>query len=103
MRVLIEAKPWADEVEIAFVERLGKYVSWADGIGDDGRLTWKRSDEGTDTAKPLLTLHRDVLTDLAKALGAYVPESDATVAALKDTQVVRDRLLTLVEKQSERS
>lgn len=51
---------------------------------------------------PSFILPEDALKALVAAASDVLPPSDATVDALKDARVVRDRLLTLVEQASRR-
>jgi hypothetical protein len=67
-------------------------------IGADGCLVRHEYDPHmADAASPLMTFRRDALQAILEASAEKLPPHDATVDALKDTRMVRDRLLSLVE------
>ncbi len=99
---------WGDEGIRAFIKR----VDWLDAVDvyvfargsenyalviEDGMETWKTFPEGTEPPR-LMRLKPHVWDAIQREAGRHTQASDATVEALRDTREVRDRLLTLVEK-----
>lgn len=98
--VFIDSQPWRDSVDIRIAVRAGRLTQYAKGIEEafgQPQIVWDTTEE-TGDIPVFLTLRRDVLEALAKALGEFVPATDATVEALKDARTTRDRLLTLIEE-----
>lgn len=99
-RVFIDSVPWRDSVDVRIAVKAGRVTQYAKGIEDamgQPRIVWATTEDGAEVPV-FLSLQRDVLEALAKALGEFVPAVDATVEALKDARGVRDRLLVLVEE-----
>jgi hypothetical protein len=94
--VWIDSKPWQPYVELRIAVRMGRVTQAATGVTEAGEIVWTAQDEMAEIP-PLLVLSRDVLEELAKELGNYVPATDVTTEALRDARTVRDRLLSLVE------
>lgn len=63
---------------------------------EDGRLVWREVAENEEWPV-FVRLPPEVLEALARAAANVVPATDATVEALADTRMVRDRLLAIVE------
>jgi hypothetical protein len=100
VRAIVRAEPWADQVAIYLAKDYGFGPARAlspQGHDRRGDVEWVEFPEGTEPPA-LLRLSRGAAEMLAKALNEYVPAIPATEDALKDTRIVRDRLLTLVEQ-----
>lgn len=54
--------------------------------------------EGAELPEPSLQLPEEALSALIAAVSEILPASDATTGHLKDAVMVRDRLLSLVER-----
>lgn len=57
---------------------------------------WVKTEYG-QVVPPTYRLRAEAFEALSVAMGSYTQSSDATVDALKDSRMVRDRLLKLVE------
>lgn len=81
------------ESELTFTLDLGEETDFS------GNSKWVQTKWGEGPAKPTLTLGEREFEALTRAMGQHTQSSDATVEALKDARVVRDRLLTMIENQ----
>lgn len=96
MRAWLTREPWNDTYELRLVVEAGRRYLKATGVSETGEIVWEDAAELTPV-KPFLKLRQDAVEAIVRALSDVTQSSDQTVAALKDTQQVRDRLLTLVE------
>lgn len=98
MHVFIERLPkHFDTYEVAIATHVGRYTQYAAGIGEDGELLWETTGEGA-VIPTLFRARKEVIDALAAAAAEVTQASDQTLSALNDAKVVRDRLLTLIEK-----
>lgn len=97
-----------DEVLFAYREYWDGRATAGIRFGQDGRLELKRLEPGERLEGPTFRLPRDIaqlLGDGLKAAGMVTPdakpvdETPAIKAHLLDAQVMRDRLMTLIEKK----
>lgn len=63
-------------------------------------LVWNKYREGSPLPDPTMVIPEDIYRALIEAGTDYLPPSAATDRHLEDSVKVRDRLLTLVEKQN---
>jgi hypothetical protein len=100
--------PVTDEVMFAYREYYDGRATASVGFDPNGRLQLKRLEPGEHGGGATFRLPIDIarlLGDGLKAAGMVTPdpkpvdETPAIKAHLQDTQVIRDRLLTLFEKK----
>ena len=98
MHFEIDRAPWTDEYSVYGGYVAGRQRFVATGLTEQGHLTFREAMEG-EVVEPFMRLRPEALKALLAAAGEYTESSDATVAHLKDAIAVRDRLLTLVERE----
>jgi hypothetical protein len=76
--------------------RGGVTAAWV-GLGDDRAPILQNFAQGEEIP-PAMILPRDWLEAIVREASGIMPATDATVDALNDARVVRDRLLTIVER-----
>lgn len=95
MKAWIDFIPWQRRYEVRLAKEAGPKIFAAAKI-EDRQIVWEEQHE-RDEVEPVLYLEPFAFEALMRAAGEYTSTSDATVQHLKDSNVVRDRLLTLVE------
>lgn len=96
-RVHIEQDWYSENVRIwVFSEASDPYVL---RLKDGAFNEWEKLEEGTAHPEPTLTLRADYWEAIVTAAAKTLPVTDTALEALKDTRQVRDRLLTLIEKE----
>jgi hypothetical protein len=96
LRAVVVNEPWQDSYGV-ILGSTGHRPFLAESV-EGGRIVYKDIPDGVD-AKPFLTLSRSELDALSRALLADARPEDATLDALKDSRVTRDRLLALIEQR----
>jgi hypothetical protein len=88
---------WAMDAMHVFLYDRAPYSAYYT-VGEDSRLVRHEWSEGSpEPMQPALLLPRQALDAIVAAGSEKLPPHDATVDALKDARVTRDRLLALVE------
>lgn len=91
MRVAIDSNPATLKVNVYVFDDNDRHVA----VLKDGYLDWIQREPGTMPEQPTISVDRRVWEAIMKeAVGAH-PLDDT----LKDTRMIRDRLLTMVEAE----
>jgi hypothetical protein len=107
MKVLLKMNPWAGSFDVWLVldgyaggeRQVGQYIAVK---GKPANLEFVPVAEGVE-AQPTLTLPYQFADEIRKALDDHGPLTADNVGWVKDAIGTRDRLLTLVEKITDKS